>query len=316
MRFFAQQFLTDTVPLFVRTSLVILSCFSARNAHGAYMSSVKILVTSQKGGVGKSTVSANLSAYFADFKSKRVTLIDFDHQATASSWLRICGSSASIAVCDALGYKSAGMSVLKAKEALRLASASSDVVIADLTWVDVFPASLFFDYDFIVIPTSLSGIELASAMDFFTRFSSVFNSKNLQAPRVILMPNRLLDTNNHREFFNNCHFPVAFSLTSPVLFSKAAQESFGKTFFFKHTDRMLKNSFLTVCGEIEHLIAVLVANKEKRTQTLNGVTSIARSNNGGLLDRFVASRHAAKDKQEAVKSAAKAPGKWYAFLQR
>ncbi len=282
------------------------------------MNDVKLLVTSQKGGVGKSTLAANLAAYFSDFKSRRVTLIDYDHQATASSWLLRCQSSTCVTVCDALGYKSAGMGILKAKEALRVASTTSEVVIADMTWVDIFPESLFFDYDFIIIPTSLSGIELASAMDFLTRFSRVFNSTNLQAPRVILVPNRLLSISNHRDFFNNCQFPVPFSLTSPVLFSKAAQDSFGKNYFFKDTNQALKTSFLVVCEEIEQLIREHVLKKEqKKTQTLKGVAMIARSNGGGLLDKFVASREMVREKQEAEKHSAPPLGKkWFAFLQR
>ena len=280
------------------------------------MSVVKILITSQKGGVGKSTIAANLAAYFSDVKLKRVTLIDFDHQATASYWMRSCASRTVIRICDALSYKSAGVSLLKAKEELRIASASSDVVITDLTWVDIFPASFFFDYDLIIIPSSLSGIELASANEFLTRFAPVFNSRNLQAPQVILMPNRMLDLQNYRGFFQNCGFPVPFHLTSPIMFSKPAQASFGKTYFFKSDDDALRDSFLVVCKEIEDLISEVVPGKNKNKQTLSGVTAITRSNGGGLLDKFLANRNAAK-KEEAIPAASVKPeSKWFGFLQR
>ena len=49
---------------------------------------LKILITSQKGGVGKSTVSANLAAFFAHVSSKKTTLVDLDHQGTAGKWVR------------------------------------------------------------------------------------------------------------------------------------------------------------------------------------------------------------------------------------
>ena len=280
------------------------------------MSAVKILITSQKGGVGKSTISANLAAYFSDVKFKRVTLIDFDHQATASYWMKRCISRAAIRVCDALSYKSSGLSLLKAKEELRIASAASDIVIADLTWVDIFPASFFFDYDLIIIPSSLSGIELASATDFLTRFAPVFNSCNLHTPQIILMPNRLLDINNYRTFFNNCGFPVPFSLTSPIMFSKPAQESFGETYFFKSGDSALKDSFLVVCKEIEELVSDLVVRKNKKMQTLTGVASITRSNGGGLLDKFIASRNAVRKEEAVPAPRMKTAHKWFGFLKR
>ena len=48
----------------------------------------KILVTSQKGGVGKSTVAANLSAFLSCQLGMRTTLIDWDPHGSSSNWLR------------------------------------------------------------------------------------------------------------------------------------------------------------------------------------------------------------------------------------
>ena len=49
-------------------------------------SSFKVLITSPKGGVGKSTISANLSA-FLQSQGQTVTLLDFDHHGSSSHWL-------------------------------------------------------------------------------------------------------------------------------------------------------------------------------------------------------------------------------------
>jgi cellulose biosynthesis protein BcsQ len=51
-------------------------------------SPLKILVVSQKGGVGKSTLSANFSAYCGNVKKKKSLLLDCDPHASASSWLK------------------------------------------------------------------------------------------------------------------------------------------------------------------------------------------------------------------------------------
>ena len=53
----------------------------------------KILVTSQKGGVGKSTLSVNLVAYLRQIGNKRTALVDLDHQATSSKWLKGASSN-------------------------------------------------------------------------------------------------------------------------------------------------------------------------------------------------------------------------------
>ena len=45
---------------------------------------LKILVSNQKGGVGKSSLSANLAAYFAIERQMSTLLIDLDRQGTSS----------------------------------------------------------------------------------------------------------------------------------------------------------------------------------------------------------------------------------------
>ena len=100
------------------------------------------------------------------------------------------------------------------------------------------------------------------------------------------------------------------------MFSKQAQESFGETYFFKSGDSALKDSFLVVCKEIEELVSDLVVRKNKKMQTLTGVASITRSNGGGLLDKFMAIRNAARKEEAVPPPSMKAEHKWFGFLQR
>jgi len=52
------------------------------------MPQIKILVTNQKGGVGKSTLSANLAGYLSLEKALSISFIDFDKQSTSYNLIK------------------------------------------------------------------------------------------------------------------------------------------------------------------------------------------------------------------------------------
>lgn len=269
------------------------------------MNTLKILVTSQKGGVGKSTIAANIAAYFATLLRKQVTLIDFDHQGTSSTWVRRAPvPNLQIKICDVLSVRDAGPVMLKAKQALRDSIGDAHIVVGDLTWVDVFPPALFFDYDLVLVPTSMSRIELASTMDFVGRFATVFNASHGKAPRLVLVPSRLVDGEDYRHMFKQANFPVRFSLSTPVPFSTQAQESFGSQYLFDTDDLSLRDGFTRLCGEIESVMKEILLERSNAVKVLQPLRSQVRTGGGAsILDRYVVQREARSPAQHAAEAA-------------
>lgn len=278
------------------------------------MSAVRVLVTSQKGGVGKSTIAANLAAYFAEHRAQqRVALIDFDHQATSSAWTREAPARRlAVHQCDV--HKSRdGTGILKMKKVLRDAGRVSDLVIGDLTWVDVLPADLMLDYDVVLVPTSLSRIEIASTLEFFSRFAHLFNSDRAGTPRLVLLPNRLDNLNDYHGVLAQDRFPVRFSLATPVPYSLHAQELFGRSYFYRGSDDALWSAFLEVCGELEQVIEGVRARRKAQpvVHTLDAVR--AGRGPSGILDRFKATRTSAAP---VAPQPVPADARWFGFLRK
>jgi hypothetical protein len=197
------------------------------------MGPIKILVTSQKGGVGKSTLTANLAAYFAQFQRRQVALIDFDHQASSYHWIeRVPVSGVTPVICDVVTERDPQLAVLKMKQALRAAERVSDIVFADLTWVNIFPQSLLLEFDLVLVPTSLSKVEMASTIEFVSRFAGVFNGAGERCPQLALVPSRLHRTQDYLDIFSQTNFPVKFGLTSPLPFDLDIQSLYGQDYIF------------------------------------------------------------------------------------
>ncbi len=190
------------------------------------MSTFKILVTSQKGGVGKSTVSANLAAYLRR-QGQTVTLIDFDTHGSSSTWLTRAPNIGVVVQHHVLPLDQGGnRPILDARLHLRRAASSTEVVICDLTWTDSIAGELMFEFDLVIVPTSVSEIELTATAGFLSRHRWVFDSAIHTPPTLLVCPTRVHPEQLHSDVFSKQRFPVSFMLAPPVLEAQSAREMF------------------------------------------------------------------------------------------
>lgn len=196
----------------------------------------KILVTSQKGGVGKSTIAANLAAYYAA-KQQSVTLIDFDLHASSSSWLkRAPAIGVTIQHLPLTLNSSNNSSLMEVRTHLRRACTSSEITVADLTWTDAFASEILLQFNLIIIPTSTSEIELAATSTFVARHGWVFNSRSQTPPQLLIAPMRIRADQLHGNAFTQQRFPISFLLSPPILESQSAREAYETTYLKDLTD--------------------------------------------------------------------------------
>ncbi len=258
---------------------------------------LKILITSQKGGVGKSTVSANLAAYFSYISGKKTSLIDFDHQATSGKWVRKAYPiGIDCRTVDLPNSKGSGIALLKAKEALRKANEVGEVVITDLTWTDVLPPDFLFEFDLVLVPSSLSRVELDSTLEFVNRFSFIFNSRMRKAPKLVIVPSRVDNLQTYESIFSKS-FNAGFFLSPPVMYSTSANEFFGTEFFVMTSNQEIRENFLEFGRSIEHLGEI-----EADLKLASRPATLTQKVSGSILDRFRAVRNS--DQEAPVRAAA------------
>jgi cellulose biosynthesis protein BcsQ len=215
----------------------------------------KVLVTSQKGGVGKSTLSANLAAYFQSV-GKQTTLLDFDLHGSSSSWLNRAPAIGVVIRHHPLPLNMGGnRPLLDARLHLRRAASSCDVVVADLTWSDSIAGELLFDFDAVIVPTSVSEIELSTTAYFLARYSWVFDSRLHRPPTLLLCPMRVSVSQIEANVFSKQRFPVSFFLTPPVLEAQSARDMFQCGYLKNLTDACGK-SFIEFCKAVSSVQTV------------------------------------------------------------
>ena len=232
---------------------------------------LKILITSQKGGVGKSTVSANLAAFFAHVEENKTSLVDLDHQATAGKWVRNAEPLGIQCISvTSPNSKGSGLALLEAKQALRSVAHDTEVLIADLTWTDILPAEFLFDFDLVLVPTSLSRVELDSTLEFVNRFSFVFNSTFRTPPKLVIVPSRVVNLETYSNVFSQS-FSTGFFLSPPVMFNESASDFFGAEYFVKAPSLEVRENFIDFGRSVKHLGEIQVKEKQKPVPSCQSV---------------------------------------------
>ena len=236
------------------------------------MSTFKILLTSQKGGVGKSTISANLAAYFRR-QGEAVTLIDFDTHGSSSTWLSRAPNIGVVVQHKILPLDQGGnRPILDARLHLRRAASSSDIVICDLTWTDSIAGELMFEFDMVIVPTSVSEIELAATSGFLSRHRWVFDSAIHTSPTLLVCPTRVQQEQMNNNAFSKQRFPVSFMLSPPVLEAQTARDMFERGYLMDLQDACGAsfNEFgKAVCAARDMRVAELAMKKTVHASMLN-----------------------------------------------
>lgn len=223
---------------------------------------MRILITNQKGGVGKSTIAVNLAYFFAAWRQQQVCLVDFDLQASASHWVNALERSPSrsehpvhampVVLPSHAGY---GRIIIEARRALHRAEDSHDIVIADLTWQDAFDGEFFREFDLVVLPTALSEVELHTTIAFAQRFIWAFQTRG-RNPSLVIAPSRVRQDQTAQLQKSTTRFPFSFIMTPPILDSIDARKSFAKGYLLSHSNYKLSDSFAKFCRGIEQAIEI------------------------------------------------------------
>ena len=250
------------------------------------MEPIKILVTNQKGGVGKSTISANLAAYLCLQQGVKVSLIDFDKQGSSSRWAHKA-PNIGIQVHQAeLSFQSSGMTLLSARNALRKGSIGSDVSISDLTWMPSISEDFMMDFDLILVPTSTSKFELASTEIFVLQYALKHFAKfPLSRQLILVVPSRV-----EREY-SSANMPTNLScldrclITPPVIRTDYIDQYVYEDFFCVSNDKIVSDYFCQFGEFIADKVKIKIDEKITPVSKVVSNHSIA-TKKVSILDRF------------------------------
>ena len=217
---------------------------------------IKILITNQKGGVGKSTISANLAGYLAIEKKYKVSLIDFDEQGTSSNLIsknphqNIQGYKAVLSYQQNSGY-----TMLEAKAALRQYGTHSDITIADLTWTFGLPYDFILEFDIIIVPSSNSRVEIASTEIFILEYIQKQSTRIKQKQQTILVAPSRIDRNQLNEIkFSGLEFLDNCFVCPPIYRVSQINNKLLNDFWFRVDNGIIAENMIEFCDFVDQNI--------------------------------------------------------------
>lgn len=254
------------------------------------MSGIKVLVTNQKGGVGKSTIAANLAAYLAVQNNVATQLIDFDKQSSSAKWIEKA-PSVGLQVCNPkLDYlQSGGLVLSEAKRHLHKLSLHQDISICDLTWGFGIPSEFLLEFDIILVPTMVSKFDVASSEIFILEYLSkhLETIKRLQQ-QILVVPSKVSKTFNPQQNFLNLVSIDHCSISPPIKFIPAMDHFIYEDFLCVSTNPEISDNFCVFGQHIAELVNQKI--KDKQNALLSHSSQIQKSAKLSILDRFRSDR--------------------------
>jgi hypothetical protein len=250
------------------------------------MEAIKVLVTNRKGGVGKSTIAANLAAYLSLQKGLKISLIDYDEKSSSSAWIKKAPNIGIETYRAEISYQSPGMTLLSARSALRKFSTGFDVSISDLTWTPNMAENFMHDFDVILVPTSTSKFELASTEIFILEYAlrnAPLISKNNQS--IMAVPSRVEVNFAETSISTNLASLGMCCISPPVLRASEIDNFVYEDFFCVSSNATISNYF---CRFGEFVAKRILDKKREREAPTTKLGSIYSGLGKGilLLDRY------------------------------
>jgi hypothetical protein len=235
------------------------------------MNSIKILVTNQKGGVGKSTIAANLAAFLGMQEGLKVSLIDFDKQASSSRWTKKAPDIGIAVHRGEVNYQSRGLALLSARASVRKFSHGVDVSIADITWTQAMPDEFMLDFDMILVPTSSAKFEMASTEIFILEYVQRHMARLAVNKQFILVaPSRVERSFSSNGILTNLDFLANCHITPPILNIPDIDQYVYEDFFCVSTNTEISNNFCQFGKFITQKIQE--RNEVRKSLSINGVS--------------------------------------------
>ena len=250
---------------------------------------LKVLVVSQKGGVGKSTLSANFSAYCGKILNKKTLLLDCDPHASASSWLKALKPENVDVKHHLIDDFTAQRWFIGMRNVIRKNLQGFNFLVCDLTWTKSMSAEFVKEFDLIIIPTSVSLIEI-DATNIFIEENLKKLTKTETFPDLLICPSQVINDELKSNPFDSRTFNFPFFLLPPIPNDPQVRSLFEKGYTFESQD-LIASAFKKVFKSILQAGRLRRERISKKQSLSNNVSQGFRvTNNQGHLDANVRSR--------------------------
>ena len=265
---------------------------------------LKILIVSQKGGVGKSTLSANFSAYCGRILKRKTVLLDCDPHASASMWLKALRPENVEVKHHLIDDFTAQRWFIGMRNVIRKNLTGCEFLVCDLTWTKSMSAEFVKEFDLIVIPTSVSLIEIDATNIFIEQNLKKISkmSPGISTPDLLICPSQVIDDELKLNPFNSRTFDFPFFLLPPIPCDPEIRSLFEKGYAFETNDvtataykkvfesilqagRLKKGKYVESCARQDPRLSSskLDINERKQARKVNHKTTIHDTNNVGSV---------------------------------